>query len=111
MRQKRAKGSHFANDENSKGLNDLVIAGKVDPTWLAHSNSMRQELVTNSWRTTNVHGNMSILVGAQLKGWVRMTKRLMAIRRSVIEQNGPERFQTVPYILILPTALSATVNN
>ena len=31
MRQKRFQGSHFANDEQAKGLNDLVLAGKVDP--------------------------------------------------------------------------------
>ncbi len=31
MRQKRFQGSHFANDDQAKGLNDLVVAGKVDP--------------------------------------------------------------------------------
>ncbi len=31
MRQKRFQGSHFANDEQANGVNDLVIAGKVDP--------------------------------------------------------------------------------
>src|SRR5512144_529358 len=31
MRQKRFQGSHFANDEQAKALNDLVLAGKVDP--------------------------------------------------------------------------------
>ena len=31
MRQKRFQGSHFANDDQAKGLNDLVLAGKVDP--------------------------------------------------------------------------------
>ena len=31
MRQKRLQGSHFANDEQAKGLNDLVMAEKVDP--------------------------------------------------------------------------------
>ena len=31
MRQKRLQGSHFANDEQADGVNELVIAGKVDP--------------------------------------------------------------------------------
>jgi len=31
MRQKRFQGSHFANDDQAKALNDLVSAGKVDP--------------------------------------------------------------------------------
>ena len=31
MRQKRLQGSHFANDDQAIGINDLVIAGKVDP--------------------------------------------------------------------------------
>jgi crotonyl-CoA carboxylase/reductase len=31
MRQKRLQGSHFANDDQSKGFNDLVLAGQVDP--------------------------------------------------------------------------------
>lgn len=66
MRQKRLQGSHFANDENSKGLNDLVIDKKVDPclsktfAWneTAHSHQLMKE---------NKHpaGNMSILVGAE----------------------------------------------
>ena len=31
MRQKRFQGSHFANDDQATALNDLVLAGKVDP--------------------------------------------------------------------------------
>jgi CBS domain-containing protein len=65
MRQKRLQGSHFANDEQSKGFNDLVLAGKADPcmsrafTWdeLPYSHQLMYE---------NKHpfGNMSILIGA-----------------------------------------------
>ncbi len=65
MRQKRLQGSHFANDEQSKGFNDLVLAGKADPcmsrafTWdeLPFSHQLMYE---------NKHpfGNMSILIGA-----------------------------------------------
>lgn len=69
MRQKRLQGSHFANDEQAKGFNDLVLAGKVDPcmsrafTWdelpLAH------QLM---YENRHPYGNMSILIGAPTFG-------------------------------------------
>ncbi len=69
MRQKRLQGSHFANDEQSKGFNDLVLAGQADPcmsrafTWdeLPYSHQLMYE---------NKHpfGNMSILIGAPTFG-------------------------------------------
>lgn len=69
MRQKRFQGSHFANDEQAYGFNDLVLEGKIDPclsktfTWaeLPDSHQMMYE---------NKHpaGNMSILVGAPEAG-------------------------------------------
>ena len=73
MRQKRLQGSHFANDEQAKGFNDLVLAGKADPcmsrafTWdeLPYSHQLMYE---------NKHpfGNMSILIGApELRAWAR----------------------------------------
>ena len=31
MRQKRLQGSHFANDDQAIGVNNLVLEGKVDP--------------------------------------------------------------------------------
>ncbi len=65
MRQKRLQGSHFANDDQAKGFNDLVLAGKADPcmsrafTWdeLPFSHQLMYE---------NKHpfGNMAILIGA-----------------------------------------------
>ena len=30
-RQKRLQGSHFANDDEARAVNDLVAAGKIDP--------------------------------------------------------------------------------
>ena len=69
MRQKRLQGSHFANDENSKGLNDLVIAGKVDPclsrTFKFDETGSCHQLMKNN---KHPHGNMSILVGAPSEG-------------------------------------------
>jgi crotonyl-CoA carboxylase/reductase len=69
MRQKRLQGSHFANDEQSKGVNDLVLAGHVDPclsqtfTWaeLPQSHQLMYE-------NRHPHGNMAILVGAAEAG-------------------------------------------
>jgi crotonyl-CoA carboxylase/reductase len=69
MRQKRLQGSHFANDEQSEGFNNLVLDCKVDPcmsrvfTW--------DELPTSHqlmYENKHPHGNMSILVGAPAAG-------------------------------------------
>jgi len=65
MRQKRLQGSHFANDDQAKGINDLVIAGKVDPSLgrvfkLAETGDCHQLMRENK----HPAGNMSILVNA-----------------------------------------------
>ena len=69
MRQKRFQGSHFANDDNAKGFNDLVLAGKIDP---ALSRVYKYEETGKCHQTMreNQHppGNMSILVGAKEEG-------------------------------------------
>ena len=31
MRQKRLQGSHFANDDQAKGVNDLMCQKQIDP--------------------------------------------------------------------------------
>jgi len=69
MRQKRFQGSHLANDDQAKAVNDLVIGGKVDPCLsqtfgfdeLAHAHQLMQD---------NKHpsGNMAILVNATEEG-------------------------------------------
>jgi crotonyl-CoA carboxylase/reductase len=69
MRQKRFQGSHFANDEQAKGINDLVIAGKVDPCLsrvfeFAETGSCHQLMRENK----HPSGNMSILVNAKKRG-------------------------------------------
>ena len=69
MRQKRFQGSHFANDEQAKGLNDLVLANKVDPclskvfpfTGVPEAHQLMYE-------NRHPHGNMAILVGAPKEG-------------------------------------------
>jgi len=69
MRQKRLQGSHFANDENCRDLNQLVIDKKVDPV-LAKTFEFNQTGECHQLMRENKHpaGNMSILVGAKSLG-------------------------------------------
>ncbi|HVK88212.1 MAG TPA: crotonyl-CoA carboxylase/reductase [Kofleriaceae bacterium] len=69
MRQKRLQGSHFANDEQAKGINDLVIAGKVDPC-LSRTFTFAETGECHQLMRDNQHpsGNMSILVNAPRMG-------------------------------------------
>jgi crotonyl-CoA carboxylase/reductase len=69
MRQKRFQGSHFANDEQARGVNDLVIAGKVDPCLsrlfeFAGTGECHQLMRDNK----HPSGNMAILVNARKPG-------------------------------------------
>ncbi|GBF40083.1 crotonyl-CoA carboxylase/reductase [Leptospira johnsonii] len=69
MRQKRLQGSHFANDENAAGLNQLVIDKKVDPV-LSQTFQFNETAQAHQLMKENKHpaGNMSILVGADKLG-------------------------------------------
>ncbi len=69
MRQKRLQGSHFANDDQAKGINDLVIAGKVDPC-LARVFDFSETGACHQLMRENRHpnGNMAILVNARKRG-------------------------------------------
>jgi len=69
MRQKRLQGSPFANDDNCKGINDLVIDKKVDPV-LARTFEFNETGACHQLMKDNKHpsGNMSILVGAAKTG-------------------------------------------
>lgn len=69
MRQKRFQGSHFANDEQAKGCNDLVIAGKLDPC-LSRTFGFAQTGECHQLMRDNKHpnGNMAILVNARREG-------------------------------------------
>jgi crotonyl-CoA carboxylase/reductase len=69
MRQKRFQGSHFANDDDARGLNDLVRARKVDPCLSAtyrfdeipHVHQLMHD-------NRHPHGNMAVLVNATAAG-------------------------------------------
>ncbi len=65
MRQKRLEGSHFANDEQCYGLNDLALAGKIDPC-LSRTFAWADLPEAHQLMHENRHpsGNMAILVGA-----------------------------------------------
>lgn len=69
MRQKRLQGSHFANDDNARGLNDLVAAKQVDPC-LSRVYRFDETGTCHQVMRKNQHppGNMSILVGAPREG-------------------------------------------
>lgn len=69
MRQKRLQGSHFANDEQAYGFNQLVIDGKIDPCLsrvfpfdgIGECHQLMQD-------GKNPDGNMAVLVGATEEG-------------------------------------------
>jgi len=69
MRQKRFQGSHFANDNEAKGINDLVMEKKVDPclskTWQFDETGDGHQLMKEN---KHPHGNMAILVNAKKEG-------------------------------------------
>ena len=66
MRQKRLQGSHFANDDQCRELNQLVAEGKVDPC-LSRTFAFSEVGLAHQLMYENRHpmGNMAILVGAR----------------------------------------------
>jgi crotonyl-CoA carboxylase/reductase len=69
MRQKRLQGSHFANDEQSQGMNNLVLEGRVDPC-LSRAFQFSEIPLAHQlmYENKHPHGNMSVLVGASELG-------------------------------------------
>ena len=66
MRQKRLQGSHFANDEQSEGVNNMVLDNKVDPCLSkAFSYDELPDAHQLMYENKHPHGNMAILVGAK----------------------------------------------
>ena len=69
MRQKRFQGSHFANDDNARQFNDLVVSGKVDPclsqTYTFDEIGHVHQLM---YENRHPHGNMACLVNATKPG-------------------------------------------
>ncbi len=69
MMQKRFQGSHLANDQQAKAVNDLVIAKKVDPC-LSETFTFDQIGKAHQLMHENRHpfGNMACLVNSPEKG-------------------------------------------
>jgi crotonyl-CoA carboxylase/reductase len=69
MRQKRLQGSHFANDEQAKGFNDLVLAKRIDPC-LSQTFDFSETGACHQLMYENKHprGNMAILINARQRG-------------------------------------------
>ena len=69
MRQKRLQGSHFANDEQAAGLNQLVIEKKVDPR-LAKVYTFDEVGLCHQlmYEGRAPEGNMAVLVNATKPG-------------------------------------------
>jgi crotonyl-CoA carboxylase/reductase len=69
MRQKRFQGSHFANDEQALGFNQLVVDGKVDPC-LSRTFQFTEIDEAHQLMRENRHsdGNMAALVSAPAEG-------------------------------------------
>jgi len=69
MRQKRLQGSHFANDEQCIGINNLVREQKVDPC-MSRVFRFDETAACHQLMRDNQHpsGNMSILVNAPRAG-------------------------------------------
>lgn len=65
MRQKRLQGSHFANLEQCRALNDMIIGGEVDPA-LARVFPFDQVGLAHQMLHENTHpaGNLAIRVNA-----------------------------------------------
>jgi len=65
MRQKRLQGSHFANDDQARGFNDLVLEGKVDPCMSrAFTCAELPDAHQLMYENRHPHGNMAVLIGA-----------------------------------------------
>ncbi|MEX1254665.1 MAG: crotonyl-CoA carboxylase/reductase [Dehalococcoidia bacterium] len=69
MRQKRLQGSHFANDEQCAGINQLVTEGKVDPA-LSHVYQFDEVGLCHQqmYEGKQPDGNMAVLVSAPREG-------------------------------------------
>jgi crotonyl-CoA carboxylase/reductase len=65
MRQKRLQGSHFANDVQANEMNELALAGRLDPCLSqAVTYDELPDVHQLMYENKHPHGNMAVLVGA-----------------------------------------------
>jgi crotonyl-CoA carboxylase/reductase len=97
MRQKRLQGSHFANDVQAKGLNDLVLEGKVDPCL---SRAFRHAELPDAhqlmYKNRHPHGNMSVLIGAPEFGLGVHAAGPRAVRVDAVDEPSEPEVVYVP---------------
>ena len=69
MRQKRLQGSHFANDEQSRAFNEMVLDGRIDPC-LSRTFGFDDIPLAHQVMMENAHpqGNMAALVSSPREG-------------------------------------------
>ena len=72
MRQKRFQGSHFANDEQCYAMNELALAGKLNPC-MSRAFTYDEMPLSHQLMHDNKHphGNMAVLVGAPVSASAR----------------------------------------
>ena len=65
MRQKRFQGSHFANDEQCYAMNELALAGQLNPC-MSRAFTYEELPLAHQLMHDNKHphGNMAVLIGA-----------------------------------------------
>jgi crotonyl-CoA carboxylase/reductase len=65
MRQKRFQGSHFANDEQCYAMNELALAGQLNPC-MSRAFTYEELPLSHQLMHDNKHphGNMAVLIGA-----------------------------------------------
>ena len=65
MRQKRFQGSHFANDGQCYAMNELAVAGKLNPC-MSRAFTYEELPLSHQLMHDNKHphGNMAVLIGA-----------------------------------------------
>jgi crotonyl-CoA carboxylase/reductase len=73
MRQKRFQGSHFANTQQARELNDMITEGRIDPA-LSRTFQFDEIGASHQLMYENAHppGNMAILVNAPQEGMTEL---------------------------------------
>ena len=94
MRQKRFQGSHFANDEQCYAMNELVLAGKVDPC-MSRAFTYEELPLSHQLMHDNKHphGNMAVLIGAPGFGLGKSAEAPVAVPRLTLAEGRSARSQ------------------
>ena len=85
MRQKRFQGSHFANDEQCYAMNELALAGKLNPC-MSRGFTYEELPLSHQLMHDNKHphGNMSVLIGAPGFGLGKSAEAPVAVPRPTL---------------------------